>query len=155
VSLAGCTPGRVGESDTWKKVEENAKQDRLKFCQILKDKRLFLALCGTYTVALNYLKVVPKESVRKVAIKEKTPASPEIEPSDNEGFRQQRRWKRNSLSEEQHNANKKPSTQLGNTPLTLTLPQKPVTTIRNYYAPLGSAEMDMETAGQDGILEEQ
>jgi hypothetical protein len=88
VSLAGCTPVQVGESDAWKKVVENAKQDRLNFCQILKGKRLFLALCGMYTVVLNDLKIVLKESVRKVVMKEKTPAFPETEPCEHEGFRQ-------------------------------------------------------------------
>jgi hypothetical protein len=81
-------------------------------------------------------------------MKEKTPASPETEPCENEGFRQQRRKKRNSSSEDQ-NANKKPSTKLGNT--SLTLPHKPVST-RNYYAPLRSADMDVETAGENEIL---
>jgi hypothetical protein len=99
---------------------------------------------------LNDLKIVPKESVRKEATNEKTPASPEMEPCENEGFRQQRRRKRNRSSEDQ-NANKKPSTQLENT--SLTVPHKPVT--RNYYAPLRSADMDVETAGQHEISEEQ
>jgi hypothetical protein len=151
VSLAGCTPVQVGGSDAWKKVVENAKQDRLNFCQILKGKRFFLALCGTYTVALNDLKIVLKESVCKEAMKEKTPTSPETEPCENEGFRQQRQRKRNSSSEDQ-NTNKKPSTQLGNT--SLTLPHKPVST-RNYYAPLRSADMDVETGGENEISEEQ
>jgi hypothetical protein len=96
---------QVGESDAWKKVVESAKQDRLNFCQILKGKRLFLALWDTYTVALNDLKIVLKESVRKDAMTEKTPASPETEPCENEGFRQQRRRKGNSSSEDQ-NTNK-------------------------------------------------
>jgi hypothetical protein len=149
VCLAVCTPVHVGESDAWKKVVENAKQDRLNFCQILKGKRLFLALCGTYTVVLNDLNIVLKECVRKEAMTEKTPASPETELCDNEGFRQQRRRKRNSSSED--HTNKKPSTKPGNT--SLPLPHKLVS-IRNYYAPLRSADMDVETTGENQVSDE-
>jgi hypothetical protein len=48
-SLSGCTLSSVGESASWRTIIENAKQARLNLCKVLKGKRLFSALYGTYS----------------------------------------------------------------------------------------------------------
>jgi hypothetical protein len=47
VSLSGCTPSSVGESESWRLITENAKQDRLNLCKVLHGKCLFSALVET------------------------------------------------------------------------------------------------------------
>jgi hypothetical protein len=53
VSLSGCTPSSVGESESWRLTTENAKQDRLNLCKVLHGKCLFSALVGTKRVEEN------------------------------------------------------------------------------------------------------
>jgi hypothetical protein len=50
VSLSGCTPSSVGESESWRSITGNAKQNRLNLCKVLHGKFLFSAPVGTYTV---------------------------------------------------------------------------------------------------------
>jgi hypothetical protein len=50
VSLAGCTPSHVGESEAWKAIVDHAEQDKQNLCKVLQRERLFSALYGTYTV---------------------------------------------------------------------------------------------------------
>jgi hypothetical protein len=65
VSLAGCTPSNVGESEAWKAIVNHAEQDKQNLCKVLQGKRLFSSLYGTYTITLNYLKNVLQSSVKK------------------------------------------------------------------------------------------
>jgi hypothetical protein len=94
VSLAGCTPSKVGEGEEWKSIVESAEQDRRQVCDTLEGKLLFSALCGTYTVTLSNLKSVlqtrasPKQ---KAAVTTEKP-----QKASDDGFLEERWRKRNS-----------------------------------------------------------
>jgi hypothetical protein len=53
VSLAGCTPSNVGESEVWKAIVDHAEQDKQNLRKVLQGEGLFSALYGTYTVTLT------------------------------------------------------------------------------------------------------
>jgi hypothetical protein len=65
VSLAGCTPARVGESEKWVRSVDTAKNDKAGFAKILKGKSLYSAVYGTYTVTLKELKAILQGSATK------------------------------------------------------------------------------------------
>jgi hypothetical protein len=58
VSLAGCTPTNVGESEQWVHTVNAAIADKVSLAKIMKGKSLYSALYGTYTVALSELKAI-------------------------------------------------------------------------------------------------
>jgi hypothetical protein len=132
VSLAGCTPSHVGESEAWKAIVDHAEQDKQNLCKVLQGKRLFSALYGTYTITLSDLKKVLQSSVKG------TKETSQTVPCD--GFREQRRRKRSSNSEDGTQArNKKAAPQT----VQPTKTQAAVAT-KNYYAPLKTIEMETQ-----------
>jgi hypothetical protein len=52
VSLASCTPKKVGHGEEWAQIADAAQEDRANLCKILKGKRLFSALYGVYCLTL-------------------------------------------------------------------------------------------------------
>jgi hypothetical protein len=58
VSLAGCTPASVGESEKWVRTVDAAKNDKASLAKIPKGKNLYSALYGTYTVTRKELKAM-------------------------------------------------------------------------------------------------
>jgi hypothetical protein len=62
VSLASCTPAKVGESEEWTSIVNAAQEDRAKLCEALHGKRVFSALYGVYCLTLNNLKKVLQKS---------------------------------------------------------------------------------------------
>jgi hypothetical protein len=94
VSLAGCTPTNVGESEQWVHTVNAAIADKVNLAKILKGKSLYSALYGTYTVALSELKAILQGSAKKNSSQQATAtptaALPQVEAID-DGFREQRR----------------------------------------------------------------
>jgi hypothetical protein len=45
VSLAGCTPSHVGESEAWKAIADHAEQDKQNLCKVLQGKKDCLVHC--------------------------------------------------------------------------------------------------------------
>lgn len=60
VSLARCTPANVIKSAAWTSIVDNAKEDRINFCMILKWKQLF-----SYALTLTDLRSVLQASARR------------------------------------------------------------------------------------------
>jgi hypothetical protein len=146
----------VGESESWREVVDCAKQDRLDLCNIHLGKRLSSALYGTYSITLNELRSLLQASVTKA----KTGAPGQDKPTSGtqtvqseepeDGFRQQRRRKLNSSSEEIHDKNLKIASPVAGNVQLYKKPTSPsTTTCRNYFAPLRSLEMEAnETTSQ-------
>jgi hypothetical protein len=153
VSLSGCTPSSVGESESWRLITENVKQDRLNLCKVLHGKCLFSALVGTYTVTLNELKRLLQGSMKPssgIQVVASTSAEPALEVS-RDGFREQRRRKRSNTSDDELATHKKVNPQTS----TL-LEKKPVeVSTKNYYTPLRTVEMDAEDIGDSPAPEEE
>jgi hypothetical protein len=133
VSLAGCTSTNAGQSEQWVHIVNAAIADKISLAKILKGKSLYSALYGTYTVALSELKAILQGSAKnspQQATATPTAALPQVEAID-DGFREQRRRKRNNSSEnETQRGSKKPA------------PHIPTT--RNYFAPLRTPQMEAE-----------
>jgi hypothetical protein len=124
VSLASCTPAKVGESEEWTIVNA-AQEDRAKLCEALRGKRLFSALYGVYCLTLNNLKKVLQKSTGRGTNK---PPPTKDTDKDLDGFQEQKRRKRNISGEKQQLKTLKPES----------------VPIRNYYAPLTTANMEVE-----------
>jgi hypothetical protein len=58
VSLAKCTPKKIGDSEKWEMSVHRAEADRLRICKVLDGTSLFLALYGFYSMMLLELKAV-------------------------------------------------------------------------------------------------
>jgi hypothetical protein len=140
VCLVGCTPASVGESEDWQRVFNNAQIDRESYCNVLKGKQLFSVLYGLYTVTLNELKSVLQLSAQ---VPRQGVATSEAPPSEaekmNDGFREQRRRKRNPSDEETKATSKKCT---ASTTLVAAHPYGKATSVatRNYFAPLRMEE---------------
>jgi hypothetical protein len=65
VSRASCTPAKVGGSEVWSQIVNEAKSERIKLCKTLKGKSLFNALYGVYSITLQELKTALQKSVGK------------------------------------------------------------------------------------------
>jgi hypothetical protein len=141
----------VGDGEAWKQVICNVIEDKTQLCNLLQGKTLYCALYGIYTVALSDLtdifqqgsqKTIPDESIATTAVAGPT----RTEPSGDE-FREQRRRKRNISSEGEASSSKKAPQ----------LETQKSTTTRNYFAPLRTAEMDIEdnSAAEGGTPSEQ
>jgi hypothetical protein len=133
VCLAGCAPATVGMSKQWAAVVKSAEQDRRQLCNALKGKLLFSALYGTYTVTLGNLKEVLQASASRK--EQAAPAATSQEATD-DGFREQRRRKRNSSNTDTPQQGKKKPVQIP--------AQTKIPTVRNYFAPLQTPQMDAE-----------
>jgi hypothetical protein len=127
VSLASCTPAKVGQSEEWSQIVATAQEDREKLCAVLRGKRLFSALYGVYCLALANLKAVLQNSVGRTSEPFQT-TEPTASADDTDGFQERKRKKRNITGE-----TSPPKTQAAT----------PVPT-RNFFAPLNSMEMDTE-----------
>jgi hypothetical protein len=79
VSLAGCTPTNVGESEQWVHTVNAAITDKISLSKILKGKSLYSALYGAYTVALTIseLKAILQGSAKKNSPQQAT-ATPQL-----------------------------------------------------------------------------
>jgi hypothetical protein len=143
VCLVGCTPASVGKSEDWQRVVNNAQIDRESYCNVLKGKQ-FSALYGLYTVTFNELKSVLQLSAQVprqgVATSEAPPAEAE---KMNDGFREQRRRKRNPSDEETKANSKKCTTSTTSVAAHPYGKATPVAT-RNYLAPLRMEESQEE-----------
>ena len=97
VSLASCTPTKVGQGEEWTRIVDAAQEDREKLCAILQGKRLFRALYGVYCLTLANLKSVLQNSVGKETETPQTNKSLPTEASadDQDGFQERKRKKRN------------------------------------------------------------
>jgi hypothetical protein len=116
--------------------------DKQNLCKVLQGKRLFNALYGTYTITLNDLKNVLQSSAKKAK------EAPKTAPCD--GFREQRRRKRSSNSEDgTQPRNKKAAPQT----VQPTKTQAAVAT-KNYYATLNTMEMETPKEGNDSETSE-
>jgi hypothetical protein len=130
VSLASCTPKKVGHSNEWAQIANTAQEDRANLCQTLKGKRLFSALYGVYCLTLANLKAVIQNSVGRTTASpsSNTTEKPSTQPSadDTEGFQERKRKKRTSTGEKL-------------SPKTQPATSRPT---RNFFAPLNSQSMD-------------
>jgi len=101
VSLASCTPVKVGQGEDWSRIVETAQEDRKNLCAILRGKRLFSALYGVYCLTLANLKAVLQNSVGRETETPQTnrPLSSEASASDSDGFQERKRKKRNITGE--------------------------------------------------------
>jgi hypothetical protein len=103
----------VGQSEELAAITSSAEENRENYCKVLRGKTLFSALYGTYTVMLNELKSVLKNS------------------QQGDGFKEVRSQKRRS-SEEAARTLKEP---------TVPAPSVKVAT-RNFFGPLRTSSMD-------------
>jgi hypothetical protein len=120
---------------------DTAKNDKDSLEKILKGKTLYSALHGTYTVTLKELKAIWQAIATKNS-SQKATATPRIESSpmeaNEEGFREQRRRKRNNSSENE-------APQRGNQKLaTYVDGQNQNKATRNFFAPLRAEEKQNE-----------
>jgi hypothetical protein len=135
--VASFTPAAVGESAEWAAIVSAADDNRDNYCKALSGKTLFSALYGNYTVTVNELKPLVKAS-----------ASGTKNPAQEEGFKEVRRWKRQSTAESAPTSKKTTAAIESN-------PKTDVTT-RNYFTPLRATTMDTDTPGTEATtLEEQ
>jgi hypothetical protein len=141
-SLTRATPAWVVASVNWQKVVNSVKEDRVNLCRAFEGKTLYSALYGTYTVTLHEVKALAKSSADKPTSSStagpatSTTATPV--PSDIDGFREQRRRKRTSPGgKEPQKKRATPPMSVEGKPAT----KAPIT--RNYFAPLGAADMDI------------
>jgi hypothetical protein len=143
VCLVACTPASVGESEDWQRVVNNAQIDRESYCNVLKGKQ-FSTLYGLYTVTLNELKSVLQLSApvprQGLAISETPPAKAE---KMNDGFREQRRRKRNS-TEEETRVNSRKCTASTTLVAAHTYGKATPVATHNYFAPLRMEESQEE-----------
>jgi hypothetical protein len=115
--LASYTPLSVGQSEECATITSIAEENKESFCRALREKTLFSALYGTYTVALNELRSLLKASSKQ-----------------GDGFKEVRNRKRHSSQEATH------------TPKKATLPAPAVKlATRNFFAPLRTANMDTDS----------
>jgi hypothetical protein len=73
VSLAGCTPKSVGDSDAWVRTVDAAKRDKLSLSKILKGKSFYSAVYGTYSVTLSELKTILQRKALPSRLKQSRP----------------------------------------------------------------------------------
>jgi hypothetical protein len=97
--VAGYTPAAVGDSAEWTATVSAAEENRTKFCKALSGKTLFSALYGTYTVTFNSVKYILKASNSAGKTTEK--------PTQEEGFQEVRRRKRQHSTTETAPTSKK------------------------------------------------
>jgi hypothetical protein len=137
VGLARNTPDSVGDGEEWKQVICNIIEDKTNLCSLLQGKRLYCALYGMNTVTLSdrtdvlqrgSFSTIPDGSIAAASV-----GPPRTEPSSDE-FWEPRRRKRNNSSDGEVRSLKKPAQPD---------PEK-TPAIRNYFAPLRTAEMDIE-----------
>ena len=77
VSLASCTPTKVGQGEEWTRIVDAAQEDRAKLCAILRGKRLFSPLYGVHCLTLANLKSVLQNSVGKATETPQTDPCPQ------------------------------------------------------------------------------
>jgi hypothetical protein len=134
--MAGHAPASVGESVEWTLIVNTAEDNRASYCKALNGKPLFSALYATYTVTLIELKAVLKAST--LAGQDKSPKPGGEQLTQDKGFKDVHRRKR-------HNTNvvaqtsRKAAVQDKMSDALNTLAKEVLT--RNYFAPLGTAEM--------------
>jgi hypothetical protein len=129
--VARYTPALVGDSEQWSFIVSTAEENRQNFCKALSGKTLFSALYGKYTVALQELKAVLKAS---------TPAdpthSPKPTPTQEDGFTEARRRKRQSSDEAAQTSKKAVPTAVS---APINTHAKVIT--QNFFAPLRTTDM--------------
>lgn len=62
VSLAGCTPKEIGESEDWTRIVRRAKTGRISLCRVLDGKSLFGTLYWVYSLTLVELEAVRQKT---------------------------------------------------------------------------------------------
>jgi hypothetical protein len=125
--VAGHTAASVGESEQRSAIV-NSAENRHNFCKALSGKSLFSALFGTYIVALQELKAVLKASTP--GGQSKTPKST---TTQEDGFKEVQRRKRNSTDETTPTSKKAVPTAASDA---VDTPPKVVITC-NFFAPSG------------------
>jgi hypothetical protein len=93
VSLASCTPTKVGQGKEWSRIVDTAQEDRTKLCEALRGKRLFSALYGVYCLTLANLKAVLQNSDGRGTdtSQPNSPASTESSAGNTDGFQEGKR----------------------------------------------------------------
>jgi hypothetical protein len=117
----------------------NATEDnRASYCKALSGKVLFIALHGTYTVALKELKSLLKASNSAGGT---DTTSESVKPSQDDGFKEVRKRKRHSTNEAA-STSKKPAAEANNTT------KQEVATL-NFFAPLWASTMETDSSGAE------
>jgi hypothetical protein len=146
--LAGCTPAKVGENPEWTTIVNSTEENRSNFCKSLDGKPISSALYFMYTVTLNELKVVSAQAKHSGAAN-KTSSEPTAQDDE---YREAKRRMRHNSNDNSQSA--KMSTKTIPTSASVKLPPRAAST-RNYFAPLRTTDMDMETTGSENMLPEQ
>jgi hypothetical protein len=129
--IACLTPASFGESKEWAAIVDSAEENHESYFQALRGKPLFIALYGTYTVALNELRSLVKASSQDEQAKQANV------------FKEVRRRRRHSTGEAAH------------TPKKVTMePQAVKLATSNFFAPLRTAQMDTDAPDAQPSAEE-
>jgi hypothetical protein len=132
-NLAGCTPYKMEESSEWTSIVNRVEENRVNFCKAVFGKPLFSTLYAVYAVTLNELKAILKVGAQEGqsgAVNETSVDS----TAQEDDFHEVKRSKR-------HISNFK-------------MPPKAVLS-HNFFAPLRTADMDIETTEAEKTLQEQ
>jgi hypothetical protein len=144
--LARSTPARVGESSQWTTIVNSAEEKTAKFCKVLGGKPLFSTLYGMYKVTLKEQKVVLKVNAQAGQSGAVTKTSWESTAQDDD-FQEVKKRKRHISNDTSETAKK--STKSG--PISTGVKQTPkAMPTCNFFAPLRTTDMDMETNGAGG-----
>jgi hypothetical protein len=148
--LARCTSAKVGEISEWSFIVSSA-EIRADFCKALDGKPLCSAVNGMYTVTLNELKAVLMVSAQARQSSAVNKTSVELTAQDDDLCEIKRRKKLISNNTSQTT---KKSAKPVPTSTAVKLPPKSVLT-GNFFAPLRTTDMDMETTDAENTLPKQ
>jgi hypothetical protein len=135
--VAGYAPAVVGESAEWTAVVSAAEENRASYCKALSGKTLLSAMYGTYSVTITDFKSILKVGKSTEKSTEKT--------AQDEDFQEVRRCKRHNTTEAAPTSKKAVPTGAS---APVSRPPKEKTT-RNFFAPLRTAKMDIDSGGSD------
>jgi hypothetical protein len=148
--LAKRTPAKVGESSEWTSIMSSAEENRANFSKIQKGKPLFSALYGICTLTLNELKAVLKVNAQARQCGAVTKTSLESATHDDD-FQEVKRRKRH-ISHDTSQRAKKSTIAAPKSAAGKLLTNAVIT--RNFFAPLRTNGMNMETTGAQNTLPE-
>jgi hypothetical protein len=141
----------VGEGSEWTSDVNSTEEERENFCKGLDGKPLFSTLYVLYTVTLNELKSVQKVTAQAGQSGIMNKSSVESTAHDDD-FQEVRRPKRHTSNDTSQTAKK--STKPVPTSTAVKLPPKAMFT-HNFFAPLRTADMDMDTTITENTIPEQ
>jgi hypothetical protein len=141
----------VRESSEWITIVNSVEKNRAKFCIFLDWKLLFSTLYSMYMVTLKELQVVLKVNTQtgQSGAVNKTSLESMAQDDDFQEVKTRKRRTSNDASE----MTMKPTKSV---PISPTLKQTPkAVPTRNFFTPLRTNDMDMETTGTENTLPEQ